>query len=152
MKTHKIIGFVLVAVLIGIAGFYSCEKTTPEPSASPNVITEKPMMIIAPGTWEVTSFQWHDKSDNDHFKEYTFQFNPGGLIVAYHNHVEEHGKWEKRNNILQLIFDIQPLNELSNNWTIVSHTAYSASLRGLSPTDDSSEFLTIEQVNSTEPK
>ena len=147
MKKNKIIGFVLVAILIGVAGFYSCEKTYVEPVDSPNTITDAPALVLAPAAWRVTSFQWHNKSDNTQFIEYLFRFRVDGTILVLHNHIEEYGKWNKRNNIMQFSFNGDPLNELSNNWTITGHTATTASMRALDPIDNSSEFLTIEKIS-----
>lgn len=147
MKKSKMIGFALAATLIGFVGFYSCEKTYVEPIESPNKITEAPALVLAPAAWRITSFQWHDKSDNTQFIDYLFRFRVDGTILALHNHLEEYGKWSKRNNIMQFSFKADPLNELSNNWTIVSHTATTASMRALDLVDNSSEFLTIEKVS-----
>ena len=151
MKKTKLIGIALVAVLIAAVGFYSCEKTYVEP-VTPTEITDGSKLVIAPAVWRVTSFQWKDRENNGHFISYTFQFNPEGTIEAVHNHVKEYGKWSlKNNNILQINFEADILLELNNNWTIKDHTSTSMNLRGLSPYDDSSEYLLLEKSSSLPP-
>ena len=151
MKKRKIVGIALGAILIGIVGFYSCEKTYVEPISPPTTTLEEPFTIIAPSGWRVTSFQWHDRSDNSHFISYVFQFNSDGSIMAVHNDIREYGKWSKQNNILDISFVTKPLNELNCNWTIIDHTATTLVLKGLSPYDNSSEYLELERVSATPP-
>ena len=143
MKKSKLLGVALIGTLISIAGFVSCEKTYVEPIASTTSL-KNPSLVIAPAGWRIVSFQWHDKSDNNHFIDYFFQFNADGSITAIHNHVTEYGKWSLKNNtIVELSFSIEPLNELSNNWTIVSHSVDNIELRGLYSDDNSTEFLSL---------
>ncbi|MGZ4036044.1 MAG: hypothetical protein ACXVNN_01290 [Bacteroidia bacterium] len=150
MKKSKITTVILSAILIAFVGFYACEKTYVEPETPSNATTDKSMLALVPAAWRIVSFQWHDRSENDHFRDYTFQFYADGSVVARHSRIKEIGKWRKKNNILQLIFNSDPLNELSNNWTIVDHTPDNASFKGLNPSDGSSEFLSIEKISSEE--
>ena len=149
MKKSKIIGLALAATLIGFVGFYSCEKTYVEPVTSTTTL-KNPTLALAPGGWKITSFQWHDKSDNSQFIDYRFKFNTDGSVTAVHNHVVEYGKWSLRNNTtVMFAFSADPLSELSNNWTVVSHTLEDIELRGLSPIDNSTEFLLLSKVSPT---
>lgn len=151
MKKTKLIGIALVVILIGVVGFYSCEKTYVEPSIATE-ITDGSKLVLAPAVWRVTSFQWKDKESNNHFISYTFNFNPDGTVEAIHNHIKEYGTFvKKNNNILELKFAGDPLLELNNNWTILEHTSTSMNLKGLSPYDTSSEFLVMEKTSSGPP-
>lgn len=145
MKKIKLIGFALSVVIIGAVGLYSCEKTYVEPATSTEML-ESPGLVLAPGTWKITSFQWKDREVNDHFASYMFIFNKNGTIYAVHENIKESGKYSKTGNILGIRFMEQPLTELNNGWTIVDHTATSLTLKGLSPEDNSSEYLEFEKV------
>lgn len=139
----------LVGALITIGGLYSCEKTDINPASPSTVIMEQPMLVLAPGMWRITSFQWHDREDNNHFISYTFQLNVEGSITAVHNNIVEHGKWSKKNDILEIDFVSDPLTELNCNWKIISHSVNSIDLKGLSPYDNSSEYLSVEKISTS---
>lgn len=150
MKRTRIIVFAFVAIVIGVVGFYACEKTYVEPS-SPTEILEAPKLVLAPAIWKITSFQWKNKSDNAHFVSYLFIFNQDGTIDAIHDNTKQYGKFSKKENILGIRFLEQPLFELNNQWTIINHTTVSFTLKGLNPEDSSSEFVIFEKVKSTAP-
>lgn len=150
MKKTRLIGFVFIAITIGIAGFYACEKTYVEPNA-PTEILESPKLVLAPAIWKITTFQWKNKSDNNHFVSYSFIFNQDGTIDAIHDNIKEYGKYSKQENVLAIRFLELPLAELNNKWTISDHTTIGMTLRGLSPDDNSSEFLMLEKVKHYPP-
>lgn len=146
MKKTKLIGFALLAIVIGVVGFYACEKTYVEPEA-PVEILESPKLVLAPGIWKISSFQWKNKEPNTHFDSYMFIFNKNGTIEAIHGNIKQYGKYTKRENILGIRFLEQPLTELNNGWEIIDHTSSSLALKGLSPEDHSSQYLEFEKVN-----
>ena len=147
MKKSKILAMALIGALLTFIGFYSCEKTYVEP-ISPTTM-ERPTLVIAPGGWRISSFQWHDRSDNPTFLNYTFTFNTDGSVTALHSNIREYGRWSRGHSTLRIAFERDPLNELNNVWTIVTHTENSAELRGLSPIDNSSEFLLLSKLGIT---
>ena len=73
-KTFKKLGKVLIAALIVIAGFASCEKSDLKPEA-PLVKMEESSPIVEQAIWRIASFQWHNRENNDHFKDYIFRFD-----------------------------------------------------------------------------
>lgn len=150
METFKKLGKVLIGALIVFAGFYSCEKSDLKPEGPVTELKEA-TPIVAPTTWKVKSFQWHNKIENGHFEYYVFRFNVDGSITAIHNNITEYGKWRKRGNILRIEFNQDLLSELNCAWTIVEQTRNELVLKGLSPYNYSSQLLELEKVNNTEP-
>jgi hypothetical protein len=142
MKKIKILRIFLIGTLLSIIGFTSCKKIDIEPKST---FTD---LEMAPGGWRIASFQWHDRSDNNQFSDYIFQFKTDGIVTAIHNGIKENGNWSKGNSNLKIVFTSIPLNELNNNWTIVYHTENTAELRGLSPFDNSTEFILFSKINS----
>ena len=145
-KTFKKLGKILFGALIVIAGFASCEKSDFKPEG-PVSKMEESSPIVEVATWRIASFQWHNKENNDHFKDYVFRFNTDKSITAIHHSTEAYGKWDKRGNFMKIQFMTHPLTELNNSWTIVSHTRNSLVLKGLNYYDHSSELVEFERVN-----
>lgn len=148
METFKKLGKVLIGALIVIAGFSSCEKSDLKPDYPAET---RDAAIVEEATWRISSFQWKNRERNDHFEDYVFRFEGDGSITAIHNFTEGYGKWYKRGNFMKIQFRTEPLTELNNSWTIVSHTRTSLVLKGLNYHDHSSEYLEFERVNLLDP-
>src|ERR1700690_1105702 len=112
MKKIKRSGEILIGTLIAIVSLNSCKKKYVEPVGSAVTTAEDLKTITAPATWRIYSFQWHDKSDNTTFVEYNFQFRADGVIIAIHRNITEYGKWSLSNNIFQMKFNSDLLNEI----------------------------------------
>jgi hypothetical protein len=145
MKTNKIIRAILIGTLFATAGLSSCKKVYVEPQES---TTEKTPLEMASGAWKISSFQWHDRSDNSHFVSYAFQFKADGTLLVLHNGIKENGNWSKGNTTLKIFFPSEPLNELNNTWMIIAHSETTVALKGYGPNDNSSEFLIFSKINS----
>jgi hypothetical protein len=154
-KNIKILG-IAFAMVIGLA---ACEKTYMEPQkpvatedmkikegvASKGAFDEETKELTE-GVWHITSFQWHlRKESNDHFDGYEFVFLKEGIVIAKSDAGEQQGKWS-RQNYFRLAFAPQPLNELNNeHWYFRKESKNRFILKGISPYDDSSEFVVFER-------
>lgn len=98
---------------------------------------------ITNGVWRIASFQWHNKENNDHFKGYVFYFLPNGTVVAVHYNTKDIGKWNRKGTLFRLNFGSErPLKELNNNrWYFIRESSDKFILKGLSPYDNSSQYV-----------
>jgi len=150
MKTKtKLVGLLGAFTIVAFLFLYSCEKTEYPPRLSPDLILTK-------GTWRITSFNWHNqhaewsKDRNEHFRNYTFQFDSFGTITATHDrNIIEFGKWKMIGHDFAIDFArISPLYELNNDhWEVKELRDAFMALKGLSPVDFSSEFVVFERID-----
>lgn len=151
----KILGIAFMLII----GLGACEKAYLEPETrqtkaksltedfKDGEAKEAPKDMITQGGWMITTFQWHNIENKDHFKGYVFYFLPDGTVEAVHNNVKDIGKWDLKDTSFRLNFGItRPLVELSTGWYFTREGNRKFMLKGMSPLDSNSQYVEFERL------
>jgi hypothetical protein len=143
MKTS--VKILAAALFIGAAGMQSCTKEKQEEIAykvASNYVNE--------GKWKVSSFREEDKDETSHFDGYVFVFNTDNTVTATKGNSSEKGTWstgtDDSKTKMNINFSTAPLNELSEDWTIVNGSKSSIELKHVSGGDGGTDYLTFQKI------
>lgn len=126
----------------------------PNPEENPKVAEVED--IVTTGKWEITYFFDTDEEETDKYAAYTFQFLPSGSMVANDGPSSVSGAWsisDRNSNDdsddidFNISFTTSPvLDELSDDWEIVSATNTMLELRHISSGNGGTDLLTFERI------
>lgn len=127
----------------------------PETEENPKIAEVE--QIVTSGKWRISYFFDTDKEETDKYEEYTFQFLPSGSLVANSGPDAVSGAWsvkdEGRNDDnsddidFNISFTTSPLlDELSDDWEIISTTGTKIELRHVSGGNGGTDLLTFERI------
>jgi hypothetical protein len=130
----------------------------PVPEENPKL--EEVEDIVTAGKWQVVYFFDTDKEETDKYRDYSFQFLPSGSVVANQGPESLSGAWsvtdqsnsnddsDNPNDIdFNISFTTAPLlDELSDDWEIISVTTNRIELRHTSGGNGGTDLLTFERV------
>jgi hypothetical protein len=127
----------------------------PIPDENPKV--EEVENIVTNGKWQITYFFDTDGDETDKYTGYVFQFLPSGSLVANDGPASVSGAWsvadqnESNDDSDDLDFNISfttapLLDELSDDWEIISATNTKIELRHVSGGNGGTDILTFEKV------
>ena len=126
----------------------------PNPDENPKV--EEVESIVSNGKWQITYFFDTDEEETDKFTGYTFQFLPSGSVVATDGPASVSGAWSVTDQAdtndaedigFSISFTTAPLlNELSDDWEIISATNTIVELRHISGGNGGTDLLTFEKI------
>ena len=87
------------------------------------------------GNWRVSSYYDNDKDETSDFAGYVFAFQNGGVLMATRNGQTTTGSWFETTNdrlprlVLNLHTSDDKLNDVNDDWVIVSRTGNEIKLR-----------------------
>lgn len=123
----------------------------PIPDENPKI--EEVENIVTNGKWQITYFFDSDGEETDKYAAYVFQFLPSGSVVANDGPASVSGAWSiiDQNNSDDLGFNIffttaPLLDELSDDWEIISATNIKIELTHVSGGNGGSDILIFEKV------
>jgi hypothetical protein len=127
----------------------------PIPDKNPKV--EEVENIVTKGKWQITYFFDTDQEETDNYAKYVFQFLPSGSLVANDGPASVSGAWsvgdqnssnDDSNDLdFNISFTTAPLlDELSDDWEIISATNTKIELRHVSGGNGGTDILTFEKV------
>jgi hypothetical protein len=134
----------LALLLIISAAFSNCKK---EDQITPlNTIINS---VVIPGEWKITSFNELSTDKTDKYKTYSFKFNTNGTIIANTMGSSANGAWstvhDKDHLNMIIYFATSPLNDLNDNWQIVSQTDSVLALQHHPSANDGVNYLTFHR-------
>lgn len=135
---------------MALAVLPSCNKDDDD---AIDVNTQNVSNTVMGGSWKVTYFI-DDDNDNEtsKFADYRFTFNADGTVSATRSANVKAGTWLVRRDDgrteLELDFNDNddPLDELDEDWEVVSLTNVKITLRDLDDDGDDDEYLTFEKI------
>ena len=157
MKTIQRIFFLgLIALVLG-----ACE--TDDSANNNDTMTaqeiEAAKTIATSGTWRVTNYNDDGQDETSDYNGYTFTFETTGVLTATKDATTITGTWSITEdsssssdddddddidfNIFFPVSDDHPLDDLSDDWDIVSFDATTINLIDISGGDGSTDLLTI---------
>jgi hypothetical protein len=132
----------LVLSLIISVTFSNCKK---EDRVSPNNTSS----VISQGDWKVSSFNDSGKDETSHFAGYSFRFDDKGQLIATKSGSSVSGTWStgKDDSHTELIinFPSAPLNELNEDWHVLSQSSSSMELEHVSGGNGGTDKLTLQK-------
>ncbi len=139
----KIAGLFWV-LLVGCLAF-SCDDDDDPPSISPSEVSE----TLASGSWRVSYYKDRDDDETGDFAGYSFTFTTGGVAVATKNATDVVGAWattDASNKVkVVLSFSGSPLDELSEDWEVITRSSTEIKLRHVSGGDGHIDYLTFSK-------
>ena len=103
---------------------------------------------IINGTWIISKYIDSGSNETSYFTGYTFNFNADGLIVAT-NSSQVGGSWSEYNDDdhteLTILFSQSPLNELNDDWHVVSRSNTQIELEDVSGGNGGVDYLTFSK-------
>jgi hypothetical protein len=139
------VGLLALSLIIS-AAFLTCKKEDRISPANPIINT-----IVMPGDWKITLFNESSTDKSGKFKLYTFRFNTNGSISAIINGSTINGAWtyakDKDQEKIIIYFAGTPLNDLNDDWRIISQTSTNLELQHAPGENDGINYLTFSKVN-----
>jgi hypothetical protein len=140
MKLSRIFWVLIVAVLV-----FRCDDDDDSPRITSNDVSE----TMISGNWRVAYYQDRDDDETSNFAGYTFTFTAGGVVIATKNAVDATGAWaatDGSNKVkIVLSFSGSPLDELSEDWEVISRSSTEIKLRHVSGGDGHIDYLTLQK-------
>jgi hypothetical protein len=103
--------------------------------------------VLVDGTWQVVSYMDDGQNETDDFDGYQFKFNGDGSITVTNGSTVE-GTWSVQNAGTELVMDFGtaiPLDELNDEWDVVSFTASRIELEDVSGGGGGTDTLVFEK-------
>lgn len=103
----------------------SCSRDESAPDVSPSNIAE----FTTSGLWKVEYFEKYGINETTYFLGFNFKFNTDKTVVATDGNTTINGIWNSFNDSGKTIFDLifavldGPLEEISEDWIVVSNSA-----------------------------
>lgn len=145
--------------LFSLVTFSACEKdTTASEIASADIDAIK--TAVVDGVWKIT-YYFDDKDETPDFNSFWFDFKADGVLMAESNQSAVSGSWSivadsndssaDNPSDSGVDFDIffgsfALLEELNEDWDIVSFTDTTIELKDVSGGDGSIDYLTFEKI------
>jgi hypothetical protein len=128
----------------GDADFLTFSRTSGGGGTNPDLIAFNSNLVGQP--WTISSFIDDGDNDTSDYNNVTFTFNANGSVVAQRNNQSRTGAWVSTIDNGQIELDIQfsgpaLLNDLNEDWDVVSFSANQLELEDVSPGD--ADFLTF---------
>ncbi|MBT8206314.1 MAG: hypothetical protein KJO20_13155 [Eudoraea sp.] len=101
--------------------------------------------ILTDGVWEISSYLDDGMDETSTFNNYTFDFNVNGAVEA-NNGSPVSGNWTFQESSNKLILDFGtniPLDELNDDWDVVTETETQVELSSVSGGDGGTETLIL---------
>jgi hypothetical protein len=132
----------LVLSLIISVTFSNCKK---EDHVSPSNTSS----VISQGDWKVSSFNDDGKDETSHFANYTFKFDDKGQITATKSGSSVNGSWstgkDDSHTELNINFSSAPLNELNEDWHVLTQSSSSMELEHVSGGNGGTDKLNFQK-------
>lgn len=156
MKTiQKSIFLAMIALMLG-----ACETDDSANNNDPMTAQEieAASMVATSGTWRVTNYNDDGQDETSDYTGYSFTFETTGVLTATKDATTISGTWSITDdsssssddddddidfNIFFPVSDDHPLDDLSDDWDIVSFDATTINLIDISGGDGSTDLLTI---------
>lgn len=140
------------ALLVAVA--WGCSDD-PDPQEDPRI--EEIENIVTNGKWRISYFFETDEDETAKYEDFAFQFLPSGSLVANDGpdavsgtwSVEDQGSSDDNSDDIDfnISFSTSPLlNELSDDWEIISVTGSRIDLRHVSGGNGGTDLLTFERI------
>ena len=130
-----------ILILIALVIFASCSS---EDSKEDQLGKFEGIKLILPqGEWKVGKFIKDEVDQTANFESFVFTFNKDGNVLAQNDLFSENGTWlyvketDLKENLVLTFGQIEPLDEISDDWQIVSIGASKIELidKGSNPKD-----------------
>jgi hypothetical protein len=144
-------------LLIVLAIFAASCGNDPDPKPNPKI--DEVQGIVTTGKWRISYFFDTDEEETDKYTNYAFQFLPNGSLVANDGPASLSGAWSvtdrgnsnddnNQNDVdFNISFTSTPLlDELSDDWEIVSVSNTKLELRHISGGNGGTDLLTFEKI------
>ncbi|MFS4493673.1 hypothetical protein [Maribacter sp. 2308TA10-17] len=150
MKTNffNLLGLFIVML------FMACDKETIDDQVTSADVSEIKLMIID-GEWKVTRY-FDDIDETSNYTGFVFDFGQDGVLGASNGNIASSGSWsidfdssnDSESDVDFNIFFTNPdvLEELTEDWDIVSYSDTKIELKDVSGGDGSLNFLTLEKI------
>ena len=106
--------------------------------------------LLQEGSWKVTSFIEDANDKTNHFLGYRFTFKADGTVSVFTGGSTASGTWNTGSddslNKLHLGFNSAPLNELNEDWDILSKTTTTISMSHISGGNGGNDILVLEKI------
>ena len=127
--------------ILSLALFLGCDKDETNNQDQANEMLTK-------SEWVVSLFSERAKDETHHFIGYVFQFNADKSFLATTSNNTFEGSWNERNDDTTHELDIQItgneyLDEISDDWDIISMSSSKIELKEVSGGDGHIELLTF---------
>lgn len=131
-----------------------------DPDPDRNTKVDEVQDIVTAGRWRISYFLDSDNDETDNFKEYIFQFQPMGTLVATNGPASLSGSWavtdhsdssDDVDTYEDIDFDISfastpALSDLSEDWEIIGVTEIKIELRHISGGNGGTDLLTFDKI------
>lgn len=100
---------------------------------------------MSDGTWKISLFQEDGFNHTSDYDIYTFNFDENGSVQASNNGYKVNGSWSVGKDDGHIEFNLtlsSPLEDLSDDWEVVSNSANKLELKDISG-DGSVDYLTF---------
>lgn len=136
-----------ILLIIILAGFISCKKSSNSPIIPSNPIST----IVQQGNWKITLFSSNGTDETTNFSGYSFKFNSNGTITAVKGASTVSGTWSKGVDDSQpkllINFGVTPsFDELTDDWHITSQNTLKIVLIDVSGGGGGTDYLTFEKI------
>ena len=136
----------MFSMMMLVFALYSCDLN--DDSVMPQLDTS--MEVLSSGSWVVSNFSEENIDKTSYFSGYSLTFNDDASVNAVKNGVTINGSWQEvvDSGKRKLVFDfdeIQPFNELTDDWEIVEITASIIKLSNISGGDGSLSELILQK-------
>lgn len=131
--------FTTSLVIFSIFMLNSCGKKQTIKSIEEDIIS---------GKWKVSFYQEDGVNETSDFSTYEFIFSSDGAVIASIAGVSMNGSWSTSKDDDHIDFNLSlqvPLDELSDDWEVLSNTSDKIELKDVSG-DGSVELLTFQKI------
>lgn len=143
MKTR-----ILILTIFLVLGLTSCIQD--DVGTEMDQITD-PVENIVDVSWRITYFWDSDHEETDHFTNYIFTFESGGVVMATNGVNTYSGSWNEGidDSTLKLYLSFttpSDFEELSDDWHVLEWTNSIIRLRDVSGGNGGTDLLTFEKI------
>jgi hypothetical protein len=132
----------IIAILSISFALASCTKDNDNPVGTT-------ASLLQESTWKVTSFLEDGNDETNQFLGYRFTFKADGTVSVFTGGSTASGTWNTgandSSNKLNLSFGSSPLNDLNEDWDIISKTTSMVSMSHISGGGGGNDILVIEK-------
>lgn len=154
MKKLKLVSILALVFVINVASMCSDDDNS-NPTADPTPVIN----IVSQGTWRVTFYEDSGVNETTNYSNYIFTFGPNGVLTAAnsttytgtwsvtaHNSMDDSPDSDLDFNILFTTpAPASFVDDLSDDWDIVSYTATKIELVDVSGGNGGTDYLTFEK-------
>lgn len=155
MKKFKLISILSLVFVINVASMCSDDDDNNNNVADPSPVIN----IVSQGTWRITLYEDSGVNETTNYSNYIFTFGPNGVLTAA-NTTTFTGAWSvtadnstddspDSNLDFNILFTTPApasfVDDLSDDWDIVSYTATKIELVDVSGGNGGTDYLTFEK-------